>query len=226
MPTNEKRSPLISTEDKIGIALALVGLVGGGALFVLPHPLSDIIGWSLIAIGAIGLVALGIYHVASSRFSRQNKPLPSTTSPKLDVRFEPWAPYQTAEISHGHTLSTVRIGLVSSDGLTITNCKVYVEKIAPELPMVGGLPILLSDQNFRIRHDDPETLVDIASHWDHMDKFRFKSPHGGFAETLNYIDDKQSRTIELRIKGQPEYEKSVTFRLWTDENRKLHMERL
>jgi hypothetical protein len=51
-----------SAEGKIATVLALLGLGGGGALFVLPHPYADIVGWSLIAICAIGLVLVAAHH--------------------------------------------------------------------------------------------------------------------------------------------------------------------
>jgi hypothetical protein len=52
----------ISDEGKIGIALGLLGLGGGGALFVLPHPYADYVGWSLIGVSVFGLVLLGLHH--------------------------------------------------------------------------------------------------------------------------------------------------------------------
>jgi hypothetical protein len=52
----------ISDEGKIGIALGLLGLGGGGALFVLPHPYADYVGWTLIAVSVFGLVLLGLHH--------------------------------------------------------------------------------------------------------------------------------------------------------------------
>jgi hypothetical protein len=52
----------LSAEGKIATALALLGLGGAGALFVLPHPYADIVGWLLIAIAVIGLILLGGYH--------------------------------------------------------------------------------------------------------------------------------------------------------------------
>jgi hypothetical protein len=50
----------ISTEGKIGIFLALIGLLGAGAIMIAPQQLW--IGWSLIAIAVIGLIILGFYH--------------------------------------------------------------------------------------------------------------------------------------------------------------------
>jgi hypothetical protein len=56
----------ISPEGKIGIALGLLGLGGAGALFVLPHPWSDYVGWSLIAIAGAGLLVLACHHFGIS----------------------------------------------------------------------------------------------------------------------------------------------------------------
>jgi hypothetical protein len=61
---DEKR-PAISGEGTIGIALTLIGLGGAGALFVLPHPYADYVGWSLIGIAVIGLIFLAAYHAKS-----------------------------------------------------------------------------------------------------------------------------------------------------------------
>jgi len=52
-------------EGTIGFALAFVGLGGAGALFVLPHPYADYVGWSLIGVAILGLIALAIYHAVS-----------------------------------------------------------------------------------------------------------------------------------------------------------------
>jgi len=57
--------PHISFEGKIGISLALVGLGGAGALFVLPHPYADYVGWTLIAIALLGLIGLTVFHWGS-----------------------------------------------------------------------------------------------------------------------------------------------------------------
>jgi hypothetical protein len=57
----------ISDEGKIGIALALLGLGGGGALFVLPHPYADYVGWTLILISVLGLLLLWLHHSKGRR---------------------------------------------------------------------------------------------------------------------------------------------------------------
>lgn len=122
----------------------------------------------------------------------------TNTQSEIDIRFNSNAPYEVSEISHGHVLSTVRIGLKAS-GQSFSNCKIYIEKIAPAPPIVGGLPIILHGSDFVLRHDDPEKFVDIASRWDHADKFRFNSPSGFWAESLNYIDDSIERAISIKI---------------------------
>lgn len=50
----------ITSEGKIGILLALVGLLGSGAIMIAPEKLW--IGWSLISFAALGGVALGFHH--------------------------------------------------------------------------------------------------------------------------------------------------------------------
>lgn len=72
----------ISAEGKLGLLLALVGIGGGGALFVFPHPYADYVGWSLIGISIVGLVLLGVYHV-SSVF--EEPPRPKLRSRKTDM---------------------------------------------------------------------------------------------------------------------------------------------
>jgi hypothetical protein len=53
----------ISDEGKIGVALALIGLGGAGALFVLPHPYADYVGWFLIGVTVSGFFWLGLLHL-------------------------------------------------------------------------------------------------------------------------------------------------------------------
>jgi hypothetical protein len=83
---------------------------------------------------------------------------------------------------------------------------------------------LLEGGGFTLRHDDPEKLIDIATHFDHVDKFRFNAPANGmFAETLNFIDDQPSRTILVKIEATG-YQRSASFRLSTDDAKALRME--
>jgi hypothetical protein len=150
--------------------------------------------------------------------------LRSTHSKELKILSKSGAPYEVTEILHGNVLSTVRIGLKSR--IPISNCKIYIETIAPQPPLYGSLPILLDGGGFIVRSDDPEKLVDVAIQWDHHDsKFRFNSPIGGmFAETLNFIDDDIPRIIEIKVVAT-ELQKTALFKLWTDDTKKLHLER-
>jgi hypothetical protein len=142
----------------------------------------------------------------------------------IEISFGSGAPYQETKISQGHVLSTVRIGLSNPGETPLGNCRVYIDKISPEPPLPGGLPILLEGAGFTLRHDDPEKLVDIATHWDHVDKFRFNSPaSGGFAETLLFIDDEPARTFVVKIEATG-CQRSATFRLSTDDSRALHLD--
>ena len=83
---------------------------------------------------------------------------------------------------------------------------------------------MLEGSGFLLRYDDPEKLVDVATHWDHVDKFKFSASTGGaFAETLMFIDDKVLRIIVLKVEAS-ECQRSASFRIWTDETRTLRLE--
>jgi hypothetical protein len=142
--------------------------------------------------------------------------------PKIEICFDKGAPYEVSNVDHHHVLSTVSIGLKNS-GSPLPNCKVFIEKISPEPPLAGGLPILLEGGGFTLRNDEPEKVIDVAAHWDHVDKYRFNAPHGHFAETFNYIDDKELRTIVIKVEASG-YQRSASFRIWTDNARALHLE--
>jgi hypothetical protein len=155
---------------------------------------------------------------------RHHGPAPKSLAPSIEICFEKRAPYEVSDVQHHHVLSTVRIGLRNSGGGALSNCKVYVDKISPEPSIPGGLPVLLEDAGFTLRHDDPEKLVDIASHWDHVDKYRFSAPiGGGFAEAVWYIDDQPQRTIVIKVVAS-ECQRSATFKISTDESKALHLE--
>ncbi len=145
-----------------------------------------------------------------------------TSEQTIDILFEPHPPYETSEISHGRGLSTVRIGL-KAIGKTFANCKVYIEKIAPQPPLPGGLPIQLSGDAPMLRPDDPEALIDIASHWDHVEKYRFSAPLPPMDSSLWYIDDDPPRLIEIKIIARSdtgEFQKTALFRIQVDESKK------
>jgi hypothetical protein len=145
----------------------------------------------------------------------------------IDIRFEPQPPYQISEISNGRGLSTIRIGL-KAVGKIFANCKIYVEKIAPQPSLPGGLPILLSGDAPMLRPDDPEVLIDIAAHWDHVAKYRFSAPLPWHNVQLTYIDDEPPRLIEIKITARTdagEFIKTATFKIWVDDAKKIHLQR-
>ncbi|HJU19706.1 MAG TPA: AIPR family protein [Stellaceae bacterium] len=99
-----------------------------------------------------------------------------------------------------------------------------VDKISPEPSLPGGPSMLLDGSGFTLRHDDPEKLIDIAGHWDHVNKYRFCTPpSGGFYESLNYIDDEVTRIFIIKIYAT-ETQRSASFRISTDAERALHLE--
>jgi hypothetical protein len=55
--------PHISFEGKIAIALALLALLGTGAIMIAPQQMW--IGWTLVAVAVVGFVLLGIHHISS-----------------------------------------------------------------------------------------------------------------------------------------------------------------
>lgn len=148
----------------------------------------------------------------------------SSAPPQIEFISTPSSPYHETGISHGRTLSTVRIGLKNSGGGVLSNCRVHVEKVAPEPSLTGGLPIQLEGGGFYLGHDDPEKFVDVASHWGHVDKYRFSAPlGGGFFQTLEYIDDQPMRMVVIKVSAF-ECQRSASFKLWTDEAKSLHLE--
>jgi hypothetical protein len=208
--------------DLFDIKTAIFSLFGA----VVTLLLAIFSGWSWIAIwlsalAAGALISLIGICVKWIFFHRDADYAPRD---ELEIYFRQGQPYEVIEILHGHVLSTVRIGLKSR--IPISNCKIYIEKIAPEPPLYGSLPILLDGGGFVVRSDDPEKLVDIATQWDHHgSKFRFNSPITGmFAETLGFIDDDIPRTIEIKIIST-ELQKTALFKIWTDNTKKLHLER-
>jgi hypothetical protein len=149
----------------------------------------------------------------------------AATSPEIEICFKPGTPYEVVDIFHGRILSTVKIGLKNSGRRPVSNCKVYIDKMSPEAPLPGGLPILLEGERFVLSRDEPERYIDIANHWDHTDKFRFNSRPGWWAETMNYIDDGVERVISIRIEAT-ELQMSALFRIWTDQTKQLHLQRM
>jgi hypothetical protein len=205
-----------------GITMLISGIVTL-ALFISSQTYGRPFLWPALLISfGLCLIVFGlVWHLSE----RQNTAKPvAAEATGIIVNFEPTAPYVTNELSHSHILNTVRIGLKAT-GRPLSNCKLYVEKIAPEPPIPGGFPILLEGGGFILRPDDPEKLFDLVAHWDHVTKFRFNAPGGWWAETMNYIDDGPPRIIEIKFEAT-ELQKTFLFRIWTDESKKLHLERL
>jgi hypothetical protein len=123
-------------------------------------------------------------------------------------------------------LSTVRIGIKNAGGKTLSNCKVYIEKISPPTNSPGGTTLLLEGTGFQLRHDDPEKIIDVAAHWDNNDKFRFSTPiGGGFFDSTQMMDGKTRRTFAIRVTAM-ECERSALFEILADESRKLNLKLL
>jgi hypothetical protein len=149
------------------------------------------------------------------------------TIPDLEIRFSSEPPYETTEITNGRGLSTARIGIKALRE-TFSNCLIYIEKIAPQPALPGGLPIQLSGNVPMLRPDDPESLIEIAAHWDHVNKYRFSAPLPWFDVHLTYVDDEPPRLIEVKITARThagEFIKTATFKIWVDDAKKIHLQR-
>jgi hypothetical protein len=170
----------------------------------------------------VALTEAGLRYLRDRNFHAAIPPL--TSPPRIDICFEKRAPYEVSDISHQHVLSMVRIGLKNSGGQSLPNCKVYIERMSPEPAYPGGFPLLLAGSGFTLRHDGPETLVDVASHWSHVGKYKFNVPiSGNFSDSIIYIDDMDSRTMVIKVEAG-EYVRSATFKIWTDSEKALHLE--
>ena len=216
------------------IAGAILAIIGSCATYFWPTVKSflksstAVPNWLFIAVslGVIVICRLAKLRLKDSVVGQSPKPVFSTSeksAPQIEIHHQPKVPYEVSEIQHGHVLSTVRIGITNSGSRSLSNCKVYIEKIAPEPPLPGGLPIQLAGAGFTLRHDDPEKLVDVAAHWDHVDKFRFSAPAGGtFYESLSYIESRQPRTIMIKVVAV-ECQRCASFRIWTDDTKAIHL---
>jgi len=150
--------------------------------------------------------------------------LQSTLPPKIEMFSDTSERYHVNEIQSGRRLSTVKIGIRNTGGKTLSNCKVYVEQIEPPPDIPGaGSTKLLDTGVFQLRHDDPERLIEIAAHWDHIDQFRFVTPlpGGAFGNPFD-LKDIGKRTFAIRVKAT-ECERSAKFELITDDLKRLHL---
>jgi hypothetical protein len=175
----------------------------------------------VIGFGALFIMSLIGLAARFVRFRQDRQP------GNIRIAFKSGAPYEVTDVQHQRVLSTVRIGLLNSGGTPISNCKVYIDKVSPEPSLPGGLPILLEGGGFALRHDEPERLIDVATHWNHVSQFRFNSPiGGGFSDTLMFIDDGPARTIVIKVEAIGVHERRASFRLWTDDSKALHLNHL
>jgi nucleoside 2-deoxyribosyltransferase len=142
--------------------------------------------------------------------------------PKIEIVTGSGAPYNVDENQSGYQLSTVRIGIRNAGGKTLSNCKVYVEQITPPSES-GSDRKLLQGGGFRLRHDDSEQFVDIASHWDHMDKFKFNTPSSGGMFVQTYDMRGNGRYTFLVKVEAIECQRSAKFELVAEETKKLHL---
>jgi hypothetical protein len=143
--------------------------------------------------------------------------------PKIEIVTTPATPYHETVPEGGRVKSTVRIGIKNVGGKTLSNCRVYIEKIAPPAALPGADSHLLKGDGFHLRHDDPEKLIDVAVHWDHTPTLRFCTPPpGGFFGVSEWIEDSPRRTFVIRVTAT-ECEVSAAYEIWTDESRRLHL---
>ncbi|TAM04896.1 MAG: hypothetical protein EPN70_10045 [Paraburkholderia sp.] len=148
---------------------------------------------------------------------------PTALDPKIEIATKSTAPYHVTDVKSDQVQSTVRIGVKNAGGRTLSNCKVYIEKISPPTGSPGGTTLLLDGTGFQLRHDDPERFVEVAAHWGSSDKFRFSTPiGGGFFDSTQWLDDNTLRTFAIRVTAT-ECERSALFEIRVDESKKLHL---
>ena len=143
--------------------------------------------------------------------------------PKIELVTGPAAPYEVTEVQGGRVLSTVKVGVRNAGGKTLSNCKVFVEKLSPPPNAPMGDTFLLKD-DFYLRYDDPEKLVEIAVHWECANTYRFSTPLPGgyFADAMFYLETGIKRTFAVRVTAT-ECERSALFEIWADESTRLHL---
>lgn len=183
--------------------------------------------WQLWLWGAVTvfLIVFGVSSVLRRRTANGAVAVSSSAAldPKIEIHTEDRPPYQITDVKGGHVESTVKVGITNAGGKTLSNCKVFIERIAPPTSLPGGESQLLDGSGFHLRHDDPEKLLDIASHWDHIDKFKFSTPMpGGFFNNAVYMEDGVKRTFAVRVVAT-ECERSALFEIETDAAKRLHL---
>ncbi|MFM0382745.1 hypothetical protein [Paraburkholderia dipogonis] len=212
------RSKVIST----GIIWAIVWLDQHFTSVQLPRWLI----WASAAVALALVVFAGITHLLRKRASDSINTSPANHGDqpcRIEIYTEGGRPFQESTIESGHVLSTVRVGIKNFGGKTLSNYRVYVEKVSPPDELIPQVSVLLGANVFTLRPDDPEQLVEVAAHWDHMVQFRFSTPAAtGFYEALQYLDGQTKRTFVNRVSAR-ECERSALFEIWADDSKKLHL---
>lgn len=149
---------------------------------------------------------------------------PSILPPKIEIRTGRTAPYHVVTTDNGYGRNVVAVGVANVGGQTLSNCKVYLERIVPPLDARGSSSLLLDGGGFQLRHDDPEKLIEIAHRWEHHTQSRFSVPqHGAFFDTRVLLDESVRLKFAVRVAAQ-ECERSAVFEMWTDESGRLRLE--
>lgn len=144
--------------------------------------------------------------------------------PSIEIRTGRTSPYRLVTTDHGYGRSIVAIGIANVGGQTLSNSKVYLERIVPPLNTAGSNSLLLDGSGFQLRHDDPEKLIEIAHRWEHHKQSRFSMPQqGAFFDTSVFIDDNIRLKFTLRVVAK-ECERSAVFEMWTDDSKRLNLE--
>ncbi|MBB4515831.1 DUF4062 domain-containing protein [Paraburkholderia fungorum] len=145
-----------------------------------------------------------------------------SAEPKIEIVTGQHAPYCTEDYFSGQHSSVVRVGIRNTGSKTLSNCKVYIERIHPSLNN-ASLTFLIDGSGFHLRQDDPEKLIDIAQHWQNSDKFKFSTPpSGGFFDSSVYMEDLVKRTFSLKVTAT-ECERVAEFEIFADKSKKLHL---
>ena len=193
------------------------------APFIDSITLDQVVHWG----PTVGLSFLGLWLFCKTRPTVQkDEPInKQTRAPKIEICFRSGAPYEISEIIHGRVRSAVRIGIRNSGGSPLSNCRIYIETVSPPPVHVGLFPALLDGGSFVLRHDDPEKLIDVAFHWDHLKQYRFFTPIGGLssAESLNYMNETEQRKFVIKFVAT-ECQKSAIFEILVDETKKLRLQ--
>lgn len=179
------------------------------------------------ALGALKLTNMLVSLQKRRREKHISPQAPSNISkslgPEIEILFRSGEPYERVEIVGAGIMSKIGVGIVNSGGGILSNCVVQIVKIAPPQHLYGGLPMQLHLESFTLRADDPARAVEVAYRTKGSNQFRFAVPYtGGFEDTLNFLDTKETLTIEIRVTAT-ECQRAAIFNVWTDDDDHLRM---